>query len=376
MNHDYDADMLEVFESETPKMRKKPSDAHYYQKLAESFLEQSDYGLRCMQNRDYTYTGTHWEEIDDISNRLRIWMIKNNIAVNNTIVGNTIPILRAITSVVGVKTMPTWIGSQCPFKSVKDAISFDNGIMDVTQYLKGNAELILHSRDWFSTFCLPFGFDKDAKCETWLSFLSQVYEGDAERIALLQKWFGYCLTPDTSYQKLLMICGQPRSGKGTIQTMLSAVVGKPNQTGFSLTSLASDFGMHSLLNKLVAVVGEVNLAGNQYRSMILERLKSITGEDQMDVAEKFKSSISTVIGARFCVSCNGVPTFIDPSGALGKRLLVLDHNVSFAGKEDYSLKGKLELELPGVAIWALEGLKRLRKNGYSAAPKTMQNSLN
>jgi len=32
----------------------------------------------------------------------------------------------------------------------------------------------------------------------------------------LQDWFGYTLSPDTSQQKMLMIVGPTRSGKGTI----------------------------------------------------------------------------------------------------------------------------------------------------------------
>ena len=46
--------------------------------------------------------------------------------------------------------------------------------------------------------------------------LDQLWAGDSESIAALQEWFGYCLTNDTRQQKILMIVGPKRSGKGTI----------------------------------------------------------------------------------------------------------------------------------------------------------------
>ena len=58
-----------------------------------------------------------------------------------------------------------------------------------------------------------------------------------------------------------------------------------------------------------------------------------------------------------------MPSFVDPSGALSARLLVLNYNKSFVGREDRGLVEKLLAELPGINRWALEGLRRLRANG-------------
>ncbi|MBA4190650.1 MAG: hypothetical protein C0467_21910 [Planctomycetaceae bacterium] len=355
-----------------PVIGKKPTDVKYFEKLADQFLEFSKYNIRSWNNRDYAYDGTRWSEIQDLPNRLRLWMRQNNIPQNNNIVGNVVPIIKAVAS-VQCEGMPTWIGESCPFGS--DVVAFKNGILDVKKYLAGDATLCPHSRNWFSSFCLPFAYDPSASCPQWLQFLEQVYEGDLERVALLQEWFGYCLLPDTSQQKMLMMVGKPRSGKGTIQHILKAMVGADNSTGFSLTSLADTFGIHCLLNKLVAFVGEVDLQNNRMRGMILERLKSIVGEDTQRVEEKYMSSVSALLPSRFCIACNQLPSFLDPSGALGKRLLILDHDVSFSGREDTGLKEKLSSELSGIANWSLGGLSRLREKGKFTEPKTMKNSV-
>ena len=42
--------------------------------------------------------------------------------------------------------------------------------------------------------------------------------------------------------------------------------------------------------------------------------------------------------------------------------MLLEFHNSFRGKEDRALGAKLRAELPGIAAWALEGLRRLRAN--------------
>ena len=55
----------------------------------------------------------------------------------------------------------------------------------------------------------------------WMEFLHQLFDGDTEALDLLQEWCGYCLTGNTSLQKMLFLVGPRRSGKGTIARVLT-----------------------------------------------------------------------------------------------------------------------------------------------------------
>ena len=59
----------------------------------------------------------------------------------------------------------------------------------------------------------------------------------------LQEWFGYLLTPDTRQQKILMMVGPKRSGRGTIARVLKAMVGADNVVNPTLNTLARPFGL-------------------------------------------------------------------------------------------------------------------------------------
>ena len=107
-----------------------------------------------------------------------------------------------------------WLDTHRP--RPEDLIAFQNGLLDVSRFIESGDTLIMPpSPEWFSENVLPYEFDAYAKCPQWLEFLRDVCSGDAELIALLQEFFGYCLTDDTAQQKAMLLIGPPRSGKGT-----------------------------------------------------------------------------------------------------------------------------------------------------------------
>jgi hypothetical protein len=77
-------------------------------------------------------------------------------------------------------------------------------------------------------------------------------------------------------------------------------------------------------------------------------------------------------GFRLIATHNELPKFPDSSGAITTRPLLFRFTESFVGKEDLTLEAKLQAELPGILLWAIEGWKRLRKQGRFQQPLTGQ----
>jgi len=308
--------------------------------------------------RTYFYAGCRYAECDELPMKVREFFKDNGWSQSNNVVGNVVPIVQSYVwkDAGRFGPMPFWIGER-PFTTTKNVIAFSNGLLD----LESPASLIPHSPNWCSTVCLPFAYDPSATCPAWEKFLGEVLEGDEDRMTLLQEFFGYCLSSDTSLQKALILVGKPRSGKGTIQRVLGALVGPDNSTGFSLERLATEFGPSALVNKAVALVGEVELSANPQRAKIVEVLKSVIGEDALSINTKYESTFPSLrLPTRFVIASNSVPRLLDASGALAHRFLFVPFEMSFVGREDIHLEEKLLAELPGIANWALAGLRRLR----------------
>jgi len=243
-----------------------------------------------------------------------------------------------------------------------------NGMVDIN-----TGALKPYDNQFYTTCQLSFDFDPKAPPpKRWLSFLDSVWPGDSESIECLQMWFGYVLTQDTSLQKMLNIVGPKRSGKGTIARVLGELVGKANRCGPSLNDLGKDeFALWSWIGKQLAIVSEVRLGKKTDREVIMERLLQIIGEDFLSVRRKGIDNWEGKLNTRIMVLSNSVLNLQDEAGAFVSRLIVLATTNVFEGdKQDIHLMDDLRKEFPGILLWALEGLRKLKAAGKISQPKS------
>lgn len=304
----------------------------------------------------YQYDGRHYVPVHKLKVNLRKWMKSQRIPQSNALVDNIAPIVEAIASTD--KALPCWNTGK-----IEHLVPFNNGLLRLKPFVEsGEVELINHTPNYWSTWCIPCPFDPEAKCSTWLNFLAECLEGEEDQIRLCQEWFGYVLSGDTSHQKYMAHIGARGSGKSTVAQVLQRIVGS-GSVAFDLRRLAGRFGLCALQGKSLAVCGEVELAGCKERAEIIERLKSITGNDTQQLERKGDNVYLTEsLPSRFHIISNSVPVLRDPTLALARRMLIL-WSPSSAANADLNLEAKLIAELPGIARWALDGCSRLYRTG-------------
>ena len=268
------------------------------------------------------------------------------------------------------RTPPFWIDDDGPPPS--ELIAMRNGIVHLPTLADGIGDPFTPSTPRY--FCMnacDYDYMPTAPLPTrWLAFLQSLWPDDPDSIRCLQEWFGYLLTPDTSRQKILLVIGPPRAGKGTIGRVLRALVGENNVAAPKLSQFAERFGLQSMIGKSVAMVPDARLSGRADAVAVVETLLAISGEDPVDIDRKNRESISTKLGTRFVIFSNELPRLGDSSGAIMSRLIVLRLTKSFLGEEDERLAAKLMEELPGIFHWACDGWKRLRTAGKFTQPES------
>jgi putative DNA primase/helicase len=328
---------------------------------------------------------THWSEMDTAELRSRIYDIlggvdyeqetKNGIEVkpwnpDKRKVANVMEAMAAIGHVSSDVDPSAWVDVHSAAEtSAAQMVSCRNGILDLS-----SRQLIDHTPALFNVVSVPFDYQPVAPDPVaWLEFLSSLWPDDPDSIALLQEFVGYVLSGRTDMQKLLLLIGPTRSGKGTIARMLTELIGRGHVAGPTLASLGTNFGLSPLLGKPLAIISDARL-GNTPSHTVVERLLSITGEDMLTVDRKFREPWSGKLPARFVVLSNELPRFRDSSGAIANRLLILQMQNSFLGREDRTLDDRLRGELPGILKWALNGLDRLVRNGRFTVPQSSEDS--
>lgn len=222
---------------------------------------------------------------------------------------------------------------------------------------------------------MPFDYDPGAECPAWLEFMAQIHPDDPEAVALVQEWFGYVVSGRTNQHKIMFLAGTPRSGKSTTAKILGHLVGPGNVAAPTLSSLSTQFGMSSMIGRPLAVMDDVRTSSKTDIQVVIERLLTISGVGRLDVDRKNLPIWSGQLPTRITIASNNLPWLTDASGAIIHRLLVVDHPVTFLGKEDITLEDRLVQELPGILNWALDGLDRLTANGAFSAVASSQEAV-
>uniref|UniRef100_UPI003341ACF6 DNA primase family protein n=1 Tax=Parapedobacter pyrenivorans TaxID=1305674 RepID=UPI003341ACF6 len=221
---------------------------------------------------------------------------------------------------------------------------------------------------WFNHSTLSVDVDPVAeKPKRFFRFLKEILGQDDASKWLLLEYFGLLLTANTSFQKLLLIVGPKRSGKGTLERLLVHLLGRENIASPQTSSLAERFGLQSLIGKTLAAISDARFSGRDIQKAI-EVILNITGEDYITIDRKYRDPVTVRLGTRLMILSNESPRLPDASGAIVSRFLVLKLTRSFFGHEDRGLDDALAEELPGILKWFLKGLRRLMMRGRFIQP--------
>ena len=348
--------------------------------LDTSYVAEEGYRLVHYAQDFYQHCTTHYEIIEEATIRSKLYALldkckrtgkKGNLEPFNPSPATVSAALDAIKSITHLPNHantkpPIWLEAYANDKpDASKLISLQNGIFHLEDSL-----LIPHSLGFFTQNSLPFAYNQSAQCPRWLAFLHSVWEDDQESIDCLQEMFGYILSGDTTQQKFFNIIGPRRSGKGTINKILVALLGQHNTVAPQLEELCDTFGLQPWLGKLLASFTDAR-APERNRSAVVSQLLRIVGGDTITINRKNKESWNGYLPTRIVVYSNEVLQLTENSNALTGRMVVLKMTRSFYNNEDTELAHKLEQELSGIFNWAMDGLKRrLARGGHFTQPRT------
>jgi putative DNA primase/helicase len=348
---------------------------------AECFLEQAKLNgvlrLRYWAGSFWWYSQGKYTErpTSEVLAYLTRHLNKNYIYVKTSHTSNLLAQVKALSLLSSTYQPPCWIDSAGDaFNGWKpeEIVIAKNGIVHLPTLTTGKPDYLASATPaLFATSALDYDFSLEApEPIRWRAFLTELWPNDPESIATLQEWFGYLLTPDTRLQKMLLLIGPQRSGKGTIGRILKGVIGEGNVCGPTLASLVTNFGLWPFLGKTAAIISDARLSGRADQAVITERLLSISGEDAQTIDRKNLEPVTTKLLTRFTIISNELPRLNDSSGALAGRFIVLRLTESFYGREDTALTDALLQERSGILLWAIQGWQRLWERGRFVQPES------
>jgi putative DNA primase/helicase len=340
--------------------------------------------LNRLQAEFYAYDGICYQPIEDEKIRAQLydfldgalrWDPESSNYVpfkpTKTKVSSVVDALRALTLITRDQSPPMWIDRRPEDPIPNELLCCRNGLLHLL-----TRETYPSSPRFFTTNAIDFDYDAAAPTPSrWLQFLDEVWGDDQESKDALQDYMGYSLTPDTRQQKMLLMVGPKRSGKGSATRVLEQLIGRQSVCNPTLSSLCTQFGVQTLIGKSVAVISDARFSARGDMAAVAERLLSISGEDKQTVPQKYKPDWCGYLKVRFVILSNELPQIVDMSGALASRFIVLTMTKSFYGKEDTTLSDQLRLELPGILLWAHKGWLRLHERGHFKQPQSSEDAI-
>src|SRR5262249_2058312 len=280
--------------------------------------------------------------------------------VTRELVANVLNALNGMTRLDDEVPMP----SMLPDGTERNIVAVANGLLDLDA--EGGTPLLRdHTPDWFSPVCLPYGYDPDAKWPEWEALLQRCLDGDPERLALMQEFFGYCLIRSTEMQSALILVGEGANGKSVVLTVLRAMLGEENVSAVGLESFGQRFALAQTEGKLVNICPEIGEIDRTAEGL----LKSFITGEAMTFERKGRDGYQATPTARLVIATNNVPRFSDKSSGIWRRLHLMPFTVQIPERErrhELTTKhfwSRAPGELAGVRRWWLAGLARLKANG-------------
>jgi putative DNA primase/helicase len=242
------------------------------------------------------------------------------------------------------------------FNKFPHLIHLENGIFNLDKM-----QLEPFTPDIISTVRLPIEYDPKEDCQKIKEFFTEILHLDD--IPIIQELIGYYILKDYRFQKAFMFIGDGANGKSTLMELIKNFLGKGNISSVELQSLETDrFAAAQLNGKLANICADISDKAMHRTG----KFKMLTGGDLISAQQKFKKPFNFVNFAKLTYSANKLPEAHDDTKAFFRRWIIIDFPNIFEGENaDKNMLKRIitEKELSGLFNWAIEGLKRLLKNG-------------
>lgn len=217
-------------------------------------------------------------------------------------------------------------------------------------------------------------FDPTATCPIWTETITQIFGGDQELIAYIQRALGYSLMADCREECLFFCWGDGRNGKGTLMNTFAWVVGDyADDLPFSALELHDRASIPNDIAKLVGKRFATASESGETTRLNEARVKALTGRDPITARFMRAEFFTFQPVAKFWLAANKKPIVRDDSEGFWSRIHLIPFTQSFAGREDKSLKDKLRAEAAGILAWAVRGCLAWQREGLNP-PAVVRNA--
>ncbi|MEM1684651.1 MAG: phage/plasmid primase, P4 family [Nanopusillaceae archaeon] len=209
-----------------------------------------------------------------------------------------------------------------------------------------------------------------AAAPTWLRFLDDIFCGDKELIAWVQKAVGASAWGDPRDHVLFILWGAGANGKSTFINTLAYVLGD-YAGSIAVEVLLGDKGTQTerLNAQLYGLRFAFAAETREDQPLNESRVKALTGGDPIYARYLYQEGFRFMPTHMLWLSTNHKPRVRATDYGTWRRIRLIPFTQQFRGdKADPHLPDKLRAEAEGILAWIVEGARRWRAEGLGDPP--------
>lgn len=239
-------------------------------------------------------------------------------------------------------------------------VPVENGVLDVI-----SGELRRHRPEDYLENVIPHKFVESGipaqMAPTFFDALVTWFGEDIQAVDAFQEFAGYVLLPHARFKKALLLYGPGDTGKSQAAYILQALVGAALCCQLSIENMDNVQLRSVLVGKRLNIMSELSqkafMADSGFKTLV-------STEEPVMVDIKYKPTFMYRPTAKHVIATNNAPRVTARTEEIFNRFLIVPmFNVVPLQDQDRDLQAKLDAEMPGIFLWALEGAKRLNENG-------------
>ena len=224
-----------------------------------------------------------------------------------------------------------------------------------------------HNPQYFFTIQLQVDYQGPQPTPVMDRFLYQIAGGDPVLIKRIWQVIGYCLVPqDNRAKRFFLLQGLGNTGKSVLASLLASFYEDCDVGSVDAFKIGDRFSLSALANKALNI--SMDLPSSALNDQAVGVIKQITGNDLVQVEEKYKTPYAARIGCKLIFGTNHqLRTNTFDAAFLRRAALITFKHVVQKHQMDYYLIDKLKLEKAGIFFTAMEAYRELVANNYTFA---------
>ncbi|HEY2677475.1 MAG TPA: phage/plasmid primase, P4 family [Steroidobacteraceae bacterium] len=224
-----------------------------------------------------------------------------------------------------------------------------------------------HRREDLISKLVDVCFNQEANCELWDSFLRRVTDRNHALYSYLQRFIGYLLVADTSDQSLHFLYGAGANGKSVFSEILMRLLGDYAVAASpDLIMMRRHGGIPNDVARLRGVRAALMNETSQGSRFDEAKLKDLTGGDTLTARFLHQEFFDFKPSHRIVIRGNHKPQINGTDEGIWRRLRLVPFSVEIpVDEQDRDLLTKLEVELPGILRWAVNGCLEWQRGGLN-----------